>query len=141
MYLIFILTRRSKWNTLLDELNKKRHVLPIKRLFERYESIILKIAPCWLATPAAVSSIFPLKRTLFDYVIFDEASQCSVEKSLPSLERGQNFIIVGDEKQLPPIKHFSIGGENEEVDEDKDRVLLSASLLSLSPIEYLIIHT
>jgi hypothetical protein len=122
----------SKWNTLLDELNKKRHVLPIRRLVDSYEDIILKIAPCWLATPSAVSSIFPLKRTLFDYIIFDEASQCSVEKSLTILDGGKKFVIVGDEKQLPPIKHFNIGEDEQETDEDTDRVLLSASLLSLA---------
>src|SRR5919106_709058 len=68
-------TRYDKWNILLDELNRKRHVLPIKKLFERHEGIMLRIAPCWLATPSAVSSIFPLKRNIFDYIIFDEASQ------------------------------------------------------------------
>jgi hypothetical protein len=86
--------RYDKWNTLLDELNRKRHVLPIKKLFERYEGIMLRIAPCWLATPSAVSSIFPLKRNIFDYIIFDEASQSRVAQSLAALYRARKFLMM-----------------------------------------------
>ena len=38
-----------------------------------------------LATPEAVSSIFPLRRDLFDFVIFDEASQSEVHSSVTVL--------------------------------------------------------
>jgi superfamily I DNA and/or RNA helicase len=68
-----------------DELKKRKYILPIRKLVEIYEDLILRVAPCWLATPSVVSSIFPLKKDFFDYVIFDEASQATVEESLPSL--------------------------------------------------------
>jgi very-short-patch-repair endonuclease len=125
-------TRYDKWNTLLDELNRKRHVLPIKKLFEKYEGIMLRIAPCWLATPSAVSSIFPLKRNIFDYIIFDEASQSRVAQSLAALYRGKKIVIIGDEKQLPPISHFSKDDDEEIINDEIDRELLSESLLELA---------
>ena len=125
-------TRYDKWNILLDELNRKRHVLPIKKLFERHEGIMLRIAPCWLATPSAVSSIFPLKRNIFDYIIFDEASQSRVAQSLAALYRGKKIVIIGDEKQLPPVFHFSREDEEEIRNDEIDRELLSESLLELA---------
>ena len=81
-------------------------MLPIKKLFESYEGIMLRIAPCWLATPSAVSSIFPLKRNIFDYIIFDEASQSRVAQSLAALYRGKKIVIIGDEKQTPAYISF-----------------------------------
>jgi hypothetical protein len=128
--------RYDQWNTLLEELNKRRHLLPIRKMVENYGPIILRIAPCWLATPAAVSSIFPLKKTLFDYVIFDEASQSNVANSLPALERGMHSVIIGDEKQLPPIDHFRIKEDYDEEDSnsdiDIDRALFSENILLLA---------
>jgi superfamily I DNA and/or RNA helicase/very-short-patch-repair endonuclease len=126
--------RYDQWSILLAELNQRRHVLPIRKLVEKYESIILKIAPCWLATPPAVSAIFPIKRSIFDYIIFDEASQSNVANSLPALERGKNLIVIGDEKQLPPVSHFRVKDDyDDDNDEDTvDRALLSDSMLSLA---------
>lgn len=40
----------NPWSALLGELTKKRHIMSIRKLIEKYESIILKVAPCWLAT-------------------------------------------------------------------------------------------
>jgi very-short-patch-repair endonuclease len=122
----------NPWSALLDELNKKRHILSIRKLVEKYDSIILRIAPCWLATPEAVSSIFPLRRDLFDFVIFDEASQSEVQTSITALYRGKNVVILGDEKQLPPSQWFIAKDDEEENDEEyADRTLLSESVLAL----------
>lgn len=116
----------NPWSALLGELSKKRHILSIRKLLEKYESIILKIAPCWLATPEAVSSIFPLRRDLFDFIIFDEASQSEVQSSITALYRGKNIVILGDEKQLPPSQWFVAREDDNENDEEyTDRSLLS----------------
>ena len=40
-------------------------------------------------------------------VIFDEASQVPLEESVPTLFRGRQVIIVGDEMQLPPTDFFT----------------------------------
>lgn len=56
----------------------------------------------WLLTPEVVSEILPLKKEMFDLVIFDEASQMYIEKGVPAIIRGKSVIIAGDSKQLRP---------------------------------------
>lgn len=47
---------------------------------------------------------------IFDWVIFDEASQVPVPYTLLSLIYGKgNFLFIGDEKQLPPIVRGTYG--------------------------------
>jgi very-short-patch-repair endonuclease len=122
------------WSKLADDLDKKRRVLPVRKLIDKYESIIFNVAPCWLASPEAVASIFPLKRNLFDFIIFDEASQSAVERSLTSLYRGSRIIIMGDEKQLRPFDLFQTRDEGEDEDAEGllDDTMLSESLLVLA---------
>jgi very-short-patch-repair endonuclease len=121
------------WSKLADDLDKRKRVLPVRKLVEKYESVIFDVAPCWLASPEAVASIFPLRRNLFDFIIFDEASQSAVERSLTSLYRGKHIVIMGDEKQLRPFDLFRIRNEDEEdLDESIDDTMLSESLLVLA---------
>lgn len=61
---------------------------------------LLDVLPCWVMSIDDVARVFPLKAGLFDYVIIDEASQCSLPSSIPTLFRGKKAIIVGDDKQL-----------------------------------------
>ena len=42
----------------------------------------------------------------FDVVIFDEASQIPVWDAIGAIARGQQVIVVGDPKQLPPTTFF-----------------------------------
>ncbi|MGK7377390.1 AAA domain-containing protein [Planococcus sp. 1R117A] len=111
---------------------KSRSVWPVRKLMEKYaESGLMEVAPVWLASPDIVSSIFPLSEELFDLVIFDEASQCTVENGLPSIYRAKQVIVAGDEMQLPPSNMFQSTIENDEDEEDflsND----SASLLNLA---------
>jgi superfamily I DNA and/or RNA helicase/very-short-patch-repair endonuclease len=126
------------WNKLANDLEKKRRVLPVRKLVEKYSEIIFKIAPCWLASPEAVASVFPLKRNLFDFIIFDEASQSAVERSLTSLYRGHHVVVMGDEKQLRPFDLFRMQDDDEEEADEEliDESLLSESLLVLAKRTY-----
>ncbi|MHC4833203.1 MAG: AAA domain-containing protein [Planctomycetota bacterium] len=78
------------------------------------EEGLFDMRPCWLTNPAAVSEIFPLRPDLFDLVVFDEASQCPLEQSIPTIYRGTRVLIAGDQKQLPPTSFFSSAGDEEE---------------------------
>ena len=126
------------WASLASDLDRKRRVLTVRALIQKYESIIFNIAPCWLASPEAVSSIFPLRRNLFDYIVFDEASQSAVERSLTTLYRGNHVVIMGDEKQLRPFNLFRLAEDEEEevFDETVDENMLSESLLVLAKRTY-----
>ena len=66
---------------------------------------LFEVCPVWMASPATVAQIFP-RETLFDVIVFDEASQCRLEEALPVLLRGRRVVIAGDPKQLPPTRFF-----------------------------------
>lgn len=81
---------------------------------------LLRLRPIWLMTPDVASQILPLKAGLFDSVIYDEASQMPIEFALPTLYRGKQAIVSGDEKQMPPSSFFSGKFNENEDDEDND---------------------
>lgn len=69
-----------------------------------------------------VSEILPFEKEFFDIVIFDEASQMFVEKSLPSIYRSKKVIVAGDDKQLKPSNNFnnrSVGDEDENEEQEE----------------------
>ena len=44
---------------------------------------------------------------LFDLVVIDEATQCTLTNLLPLLYRGKNIAVIGDEHQLSAISNVS----------------------------------
>ena len=98
---------KSAKRILFHEINKKQQHLSIKQLFEETSIILKKSQPLWVMNPLAISERLPLKKDLFDVVIFDESSQIPVEDAIPALFRAKQAIVVGDEKQMPPSLFFS----------------------------------
>ena len=72
-------------------------------------TVVAALRPVWLMSPTSVSDTLPLDPTLFDVVIYDEASQIPVEEAVPAMHRGSQVIVVGDRMQLPPTQYFSTG--------------------------------
>ncbi len=89
------------YRELVHQTKKKRLIWPVRKLFDSFMDDILKIIPCWLASPETVSAVFPTNEC-FDVVIFDEASQCFAEKGFASTIRAKQICVVGDDKQLAP---------------------------------------
>ena len=125
-------------NNFADELSKKRRVKPVRKLMQEYGSLVMKVGPCWLASPEVVSEVLPLERGLFDLIIVDEASQCAVERILPALYRGSRIVIVGDDKQLPPFDLFRLKEDESEYESEleQDETLKTESLLALAHRTY-----
>ncbi|MFD0824393.1 AAA domain-containing protein [Neobacillus sp. M.A.Huq-85] len=118
---------------LKHQVGKKRQVWPLRRLVNEFAGNgLVDILPVWLASPEIVSSIFPLQEGLFDLVIFDEASQCTVESGIPAVYRGKQVIIAGDEKQLPPYNLFQTSFVNDEDEDETYDTDDSVSLLNLA---------
>lgn len=65
----------------------------------------------WSCTLRSLKRSFPLEPNLFDYVIFDEASQIDIASAIPAMYRAQNAIIIGDDNQLQPIIQLPRGVE------------------------------
>jgi len=77
---------------------------------------LMTLRPVWLMNPDVASRLLPLKKGLFDTVIYDEASQMPIEYALPSLFRSRSMIVSGDEKQMPPTNFFSSKIESDEAE-------------------------
>jgi very-short-patch-repair endonuclease len=61
---------------------------------------LLEIIPVWIMELDSASRILPLIAGMFDYVILDEASQCNIAYTLPSMFRARKALFVGDKHQM-----------------------------------------
>ena len=128
-------------NQLIQESNRKRNSLSVRKIIDQYKDIIFDIKPCLMMSPLTVSSFLDAK-IKFDTVIFDEASQIFPWDALTSIYRGKQAIVVGDPKQMPPTSFF-ISETN--YDENDSEVYASdfESILdycSILPQRYLLWH-
>lgn len=95
--------------------------------------VVQDFKPIWLMSPLSVSDTLPLHADGFDVVIFDEASQITLEEAIPSLFRAAQTIVVGDEMQLPPTSFFaSRRDEDEELTFEEDGQVVQFDLNSNS---------
>ena len=124
--------------------NKKKMLYPIRKYIELYDELLLDMFPCFLLSPETVSEILPLKKGMFDTVIFDEASQMYIESAIPSIYRANKVIVAGDDKQLRPSSTFSSRYVDEVEDDEEDREKIAAleeeSLLDLAKINFQSVH-
>ena len=114
--------RQQPWKRIL-QLRRSKHG-EAKRLREALrlglDMGLLDLKPCWLVNPSVACEVLPLKPSLFDVVIFDEASQCPVEHAIPVIYRGRRLVVTGDERQLPPTSFFIPKSEVAEQEEESD---------------------
>lgn len=139
--------QQSAKENLIRECRKQRRVTPLRTLVRRHASDgILDVLPVWLMSPETTAILFP-RKPIFELLIIDEASQCTVENGLPVLTRAKRTVIAGDDKQMPPTSFFKSSAgititdnsdsdnenllENDAVEVSADR-FESESLLSLA---------
>jgi hypothetical protein len=97
------------------QVRKQRQLWPVRKLVQSFwDQGLARLMPCWMASPESVAAIFPMVKDHFDLVIFDEASQCYVERALPVMLRGKQCVIAGDDQQLPPFDLYNVKVEGEE---------------------------
>jgi len=107
------LGNRLTYRDLLHQVSKKRQRWTIRKLIEEMGAEVFRLLPCWLASPETVSALFQMEQN-FDLVIFDEASQCQVERGLPAMLRGKQVVVAGDSKQLRPSDFYQVKWDSEE---------------------------
>jgi hypothetical protein len=96
------------------EFGKTMRFRSIRDLVDDETGVVLRdLKPVWLMSPLSVSDALPLA-TLFDVVIFDEASQVTLEEAVPAIFRARQLLVVGDEMQLPPTRFFTAKSTDEE---------------------------
>ena len=107
------------FSILAHEYNKLKRKKPIRYLMDNILDFILDLKPVLLMSPLSVSTYLPAD-TIFDAVIFDEASQIFAWDALGAIYRAKQCIIIGDSKQMPPSSFFSSLGDDLEDEDSMD---------------------
>ena len=124
----------AKLRRLLDA---KRSARSFRSLLQEFPREITTVAPCFMVNPASLATFVAPGSVHFDVVIFDEASQITVDQAMGALGRGTSAVIVGDSKQMPPTRIGKIildspndnelGGDDDMADvEDLESILTEA---------------
>jgi RecA/RadA recombinase len=121
---------------LQHEVAKQRGLMPLRSFVHSYAGQgLFDALPVWLLSPETLVVLFP-RQPVFDVVIFDEASQCTVANGFPALLRARRVVIAGDDRQMPPTAFFKAARGESEVDTDEKEepadFLTSESLLTLA---------
>ena len=105
---------------LRNEINKQRRHLPLRKLLEQAGEMIVRIKPVFMMRPLSVAQYLKPEKIKFDYVIFDDASQVKPIEAFGALLRGDNAVVVGDDKQLPPSDFFNQVVDLDEIEEENE---------------------
>ena len=100
------------------EARKKRGHMPVRKLLAQVPNLLPLLKPCLLMSPLSVAQYLPATRRRFDLVVFDEASQICTHDAIGALARGNQVIVVGDSRQLPPTSFFQRGADEAPTDEN-----------------------
>ena len=95
------------------EAEKQKRHMPIRALLGSTGAISQSLKPCFVMSPLAVSQYLPGDMR-FDVVIFDEASQIRPADAINCIYRGNQLIVAGDQKQLPPTDFFQAGDSSDD---------------------------
>ena len=116
-------------------------MMPIRKLFDSAPNLIHRLCPCMLMSPISVAQYIDPSFPKFDLVIFDEASQIPTCEAVGAIARGENALVVGDPKQLPPTSFFSSNRIDEENFDKEDLESLLDDCLALTmPQSHLLWH-
>ena len=122
----------DEMSILLHELNKKRNIMALRKLFRAIPNLLLRLKPCLMMSPLSVSYFLEAETYKFDMVIFDEASQIFPQDAIGAIFRSNQVIIAGDSKQLPPTNFFAASTTNDADfdagDEDEEEMIYDSIL-------------
>lgn len=100
------------------ELQKRKRIKPLRKLFAEIPHVLQALKPCLLMSPISVSTFLKPDVFQFDLVVFDEASQLPTAEAVPAVLRASQVVVAGDRNQLPPTSFFEASLTTEEDDED-----------------------
>lgn len=109
----------AETSILRREFNKKRRVMPLRKLFAQIPGLIQALKPCLMMSPLTVCQLLEPDRYEFDLVVFDEASQIPPEYAMGAFLRAKQVIVAGDRQQLPPTNFFH-AIEADDLDDDDE---------------------
>ncbi len=110
----------SELGILRHEMEKKRRIMPLRKLFRSIPGLLLTLKPCLMMSPLSVAYFLDAGSYQFDMVIFDEASQIFPQDAIGAIFRARQVIIAGDTRQLPPTNFFAANTSNSSDSYDGD---------------------
>ncbi|MGA9415409.1 MAG: AAA domain-containing protein [Terriglobales bacterium] len=110
----------SEVGVLRRELQKRKRIKPLRKLFAEIPHALQALKPCMLMSPISVSTYLKPGSVTFDLVVFDEASQLPTAEGIAAILRTKQVVVAGDRNQLPPTSFFRAQLEFEGEDEDAD---------------------
>ena len=115
------------------EFEKRARFLPIRSLISKAGHAIQSIKPVFMMSPLSIANYLPPGALTFDLILFDEASQVRPVDALGAIARGQQVVVVGDSRQLPPTSFFDslVGSDEDEADEETTTASDIESVLGL----------
>lgn len=111
--------KSAELNYLQKAIRSGGRQMSIRKLFDTIPQLLRQLCPCMLMSPMSVAQYIDPSFPKFDLVIFDEASQMPTCEAVGAIARGENVVIVGDPKQLPPTSFFT-GNKIDEENYDKE---------------------
>ena len=100
------LTADQGFGVLSRQLQRTIGHMPVRQLVGEMGAALSTLTPCMLMSPLSVAQFLPADTSLFDVVVFDEASQITVPDAIGAIARGRRCIVVGDPRQMPPTRFF-----------------------------------
>ncbi|MEV7597054.1 AAA domain-containing protein [Kitasatospora sp. NPDC089797] len=117
--------------TAREVMNERLQALRQRKFFQKSQKQLLRRIKGWAISTHSVRQLEQSPK-LFDLVIIDEASQCSIPSILPLLFRAKRALIIGDPMQLGHIA--SISPQHERA--ARERAGLSAAWLEEHRLAY-----
>lgn len=115
--------------------------MSIRKLFDSIPNLLGRLCPCMLMSPISAAQYIDPSYPKFDLVIFDEASQLPTSEAVGAIARGENVVVVGDPRQLPPTSFFTADHTDEENIEKEDLESVLDDCLALAmPQRHLLWH-
>lgn len=122
-------------------IKSKGRAMSIRKLFDQIPNLLPRLCPCMLMSPMSIAQFFKADTSLFDLIIFDEASQLLTCDAIGAMARAKNVIVVGDPKQMPPTSFFGSNKKDEDNTEIEDMESILDDCLTISmPSKYLLWH-
>ena len=81
----------------------RRRTGEVRRLLAEIPNLLFALKPIVMMNPLSVRLFLDANALHFDVVLFDDASQISTEDAIGAILRGNQVIIAGDPKQIPPL--------------------------------------
>ena len=115
--------------------------MSIRKLFDSIPNLLGRLCPCMLMSPISAAQYIDPSYPKFDLVVFDEASQLPTSEAVGAIARGENVVVVGDPRQLPPTSFFTTDHTDEENIEKEDLESVLDDCLALAmPQRHLLWH-